>query len=531
MMMIWLWDIIAKTPWLSQWMESLPPERRDEFKTEALKKELKWVQSDTLVSKSDGMENIKPRKTYDRTVNINDKDDLKYLKRILWEEKINEIKSWKMTNRRWDHYSDIAKVNIVSEKALDTASKLKWKIKDVKLKSNVMYHGTSSDNAEKIIQWNFKMGSELWEDVFKWWWYGKMQNSISFAETPKDASRFSELSKWWKIIETTIDSNAKIVSIDWIEDAIDLEDFIPYLRKNKVDAVHIWWWEKEIVVINPKIIKTKSIYNKPSIWDKLDSLKANKELQPLYNEARKYKSADEFIENKADDYVKSTKEYKDWAKWSKNIVEAYHWTPYSFDKFEIGKKQAGAYDLDSISFATKKSNAEPFSRQYPDWYYKEKKIVDSKYDISDILEKQNVIDRNKWNRKLEAIAEEWKWYAEKLNKEWKNDWDWLYNNNYSKFKERNKFYFDEIEKLEKEYKRIEQTNIPEISKKEIDLLTKYNKEIEKLEMFKELTLNDNEIFEFEMEDFYNEIEKMTVIDTIKIVRAEKFDPWEYITKL
>jgi len=44
-------------------------------------------------------------------------------------------------------------------------------------------------------------------------------------------------------------------------------------------------------------------------------------------------------------------------------------------------------------------------------------------------------------------------------------------------------------------------------------------------------LNDNEIFEFEMEDFYNEIEKMTVIDTIKIVRAEKFDPWEYITKL
>jgi predicted GNAT family acetyltransferase len=36
--------------------------------------------------------------------------------------------------------------------------------------------------------------------------------------------------------------------------------------------------------------------HKPSIWDKLDSLKANKELQPLYNEAKKYKSADEFID-------------------------------------------------------------------------------------------------------------------------------------------------------------------------------------------------------------------------------------------
>jgi hypothetical protein len=31
---------------------------------------------------------------------------------------------------------------------------------------------------------------------------------------------------------------------------------------------------------------------------KLDSLKANKELQPLYEEARKYKSADEFVNRK-----------------------------------------------------------------------------------------------------------------------------------------------------------------------------------------------------------------------------------------
>jgi len=32
--MTWLWGLIAKTPWLKQWMESLPPERRDEFKSE-----------------------------------------------------------------------------------------------------------------------------------------------------------------------------------------------------------------------------------------------------------------------------------------------------------------------------------------------------------------------------------------------------------------------------------------------------------------------------------------------------------------
>jgi len=33
---------------------------------------------------------------------------------------------------------------------------------------------------------------------------------------------------------------------------------------------------------------------------------------PLIAEARKYKSAEEFIESNIDNYVKSTKEYKDW---------------------------------------------------------------------------------------------------------------------------------------------------------------------------------------------------------------------------
>jgi len=51
--------------------------------------------------------------------------------------------------------------------------------------------------------------------------------------------------------------------------------------------------------------------------------------------------------------------------------------------------------LDSISFATKKSNAEPFSRQFPDWYYKEKKVIDNKYDVQKILQKQSIIDKNK----------------------------------------------------------------------------------------------------------------------------------------
>ena len=139
----------------------------------------------------------------------------------------------------------------------------------------------------------------------------------------------------------------------------------------------------------------------------------------LVSEAKKYKSAEEFVNKNIDDYVKYTKEYKDWAKGSKNIIEAYHGTPYSFDKFEIGKKQAGAYELDGISFATKKELAEPFSRQYPDWYYDKKKIIDKKYDgIRDIKDKLAKAERQKKIRSVEKIKEEGKELQDRLQKEW-----------------------------------------------------------------------------------------------------------------
>jgi hypothetical protein len=223
------------------------------------------LKSTPLKSKADNL--IQEAKKYKTTVNIQDKNDLEYLGRILSEDNIKDIKSGKMVNFRGIPYEDLARVNIISKTPQTIEQQLAGKIKDVKLKSDTFYHGTSAENAKGIMSSGFKKGGELPEDIFRGGGYGKMQNSISLTETPKDASRFSTLSKGGEIIEAKLKPNSKVVSIQGIEDAVDLEDYISYLRKQKIDAVYIGGGEKELVVINPKAITpTKSQLT--DIWKK-----------------------------------------------------------------------------------------------------------------------------------------------------------------------------------------------------------------------------------------------------------------------
>lgn len=205
---------------------------------------------------------------YKETINIQDKNDLEYLRRIFSDDTVVDIKNGKKTNWRGEPFSDVAGVNIISETPKTIAQQLEGKIKDIRLKSETFYHGTSAENAEGIMKSGFKFGKELPENTFRGGGYGKMQNSISLTETPKDASRFSELSKGGKIIEVTLKPNSKIVSIDGIEDAIDLENYIPYLKKQKVDAVYIGAGEKELVIINKNAIKPTRSKLKAE-WDKV----------------------------------------------------------------------------------------------------------------------------------------------------------------------------------------------------------------------------------------------------------------------
>lgn len=206
-------------------------------------------------------------KKYKMTINIQDKNDLDYLRRIFSNDQIDEIKNGKKVNWRGESYEDIAKINIISENPKTIEQQLEGKIKDIKLKSDTFYHGTNADNARGIMQVGFKKGSDLPEDNFRGGGYGKKQNSISFAETPKEASIFSTLSKNGEIVEAKLKPNAKVVSIEGIEDSTDLDDYIEYLIKEKIDAVYIGGGEKELAVINPKVvIPTKSQLT--DIWNK-----------------------------------------------------------------------------------------------------------------------------------------------------------------------------------------------------------------------------------------------------------------------
>lgn len=206
------------------------------------------------IPKGSGAATPKTAEKYLTTVNIQDKNDLEYLRRILSEDSINDIKNGKMTNWRGTSYEDLAKVNIISETPKTIAQQLEGKIKNVKLKSNTFYHGTSAENADNISKIGFKLGSELPEDVFRGGGYGKIQNSISLSGTPKKASIFSDLTQDGKIIKVKIKPEAKVISINGVDDAIDIEDYIDYLRKQKVDAVYIGGGEDELVIINKDII-------------------------------------------------------------------------------------------------------------------------------------------------------------------------------------------------------------------------------------------------------------------------------------
>ena len=223
---------------------------------------------------------IESKKKYKTTINIQDKNDLEYLGRILSDDQINDIKKGKMTNWRGTPYEDVAKVNIVSETPKTIEQQLKGKIKEVKLKSDTFYHGTSAENASKIIKEGFKRGVDLPEETFRGGGYGKMQSSISFAETPKEASIFSTLTKNGEIIEAKLKDNAKVVSVNGIEDAIELEDYIDYLNKQKIDAVYIGGGEKELVVINPKALTSIKIGREEVTKPKVKVLKQPSKVDP-----------------------------------------------------------------------------------------------------------------------------------------------------------------------------------------------------------------------------------------------------------
>jgi len=210
----------------------------------------------------------------------------------------------------------------------------------------------------------------------------------------------------------------------------------------------------------------------------------------LQQEAKKFKSADEFIEANIDSYTKTTKEYKDWAKGNKNIIEAYHGTPYSFDKFEIGKKQSGVYELDGISFASEKNLAEPFSRQFPDSYYDKKSMLDKKFPkVSETKSNLDKIEAQSKKRGTDSIKKEGKEVSDALKERLQKKKDMikdfsdrsLNQDDLAKFKEENSYSYGRLRELENELKVSKNKKDIDVSLSDKKDLKIYNEELKKLE--------------------------------------------------
>lgn len=269
---------------------------------------LKGGETSTLGYEKVSETTVDKAKKYKQTINIQDKEDLEYLGRILSKDNIEDIKNGKMTNFRGKSYEDLARVNIVSETPQTSAQKLEGKIRPFKLSSNVLFHGTTSDNLQNILSKGFKKGSELSENAFRGGGYGATQDSISFSTDPKIASNFTGQSARGVLFKTGLKPNAKVVEIKGITHAEDLNDFISELLKQKIDAVYIPD-EKEIVVINKSAIDRISEYKEFDVakrgafnqegFVKIPEVKVpegtNVNIVSLENEARKYKTAEEFV--------------------------------------------------------------------------------------------------------------------------------------------------------------------------------------------------------------------------------------------
>ncbi len=163
--------------------------------------------------------------------------------------------------------------------------------------------------------YSFDAYKAIWDDA---------RASKAFERANLSTKEIKDIYKSWKITKQ------------------DVQDII-YAKQQNAQSQYIYergikrtvdrgWKNENDIILSLKNMITD---DKPSIWEKLDSLKANKELQPLYEEARKYKSADEFARSlKYKDDMKA-KILMDWfnEKYkSRTFEDMAQWIEYTKDQ-------------------------------------------------------------------------------------------------------------------------------------------------------------------------------------------------------
>lgn len=223
---------------------------------------VEYGQSDHKTATNAPNQESLPAGKYKKTLNVLDKDDEAYLRRIFTDDQVDQFKRGDFSHFRGggkEYYESIAHANITIETPKTLAQKLEGRISDAKLSSTKLYHVSDAQNTNSILTGGFKKGSKLPKNAYRGGGYGEMQDSISFSTHVEGTDRFAT-GKRGVMFETDIKPDAKIVTIKGISDATELNEFIPELKKQGVDAVYINGGEKEVVVVNPKVVKKPKKY-------------------------------------------------------------------------------------------------------------------------------------------------------------------------------------------------------------------------------------------------------------------------------
>ena len=232
-----------------------------------------------------------------------------------------------------------------------------------KLKEKLFWHGTSN-YIDKRLRAGFRI-----PEAQRGGGYGEIQHTVSLSKSKKVASNFSGTSRSVSIYPVVIREGAKIIDRPDISDAIELEDELLGLWKDKVDAVAIGDWEseyseKELVVLNPRIMSNVGKAEHYQVYGLKVEEPTMEEITTMWEDAKKAIEEAKANRKKVDYQLKAatdTPEFKKWFKDSKVVDEEgnplmlYHGTNSAgfteFDSWFNNMKRPGFFFTDSISVA------------------------------------------------------------------------------------------------------------------------------------------------------------------------------------
>ena len=208
--------------------------------------------------------------------------------------------------------------------------------------------------------------------------YGERYFGISLSRSKNVAKNFSGQNSYVNVYTVLLKKDAKVVSMPQIEDAVDLEDYIVDLWKNKVDAVltkgfyETDFSEQEIIIINPRAIQLGDfqqfqVYKIPHL-DNMTLSEVETKVKKSLNENIRFSKTTDSEGRKLT--VEQEKYFKDSkvrdAKGGLQVV--YHGTNSKFDEFLFSKIDKSNPKLKGFWFINNKQNAYQYGNNIKEGY-------------------------------------------------------------------------------------------------------------------------------------------------------------------